>query len=74
MSAGFVYKAFLIYLILGQLALLVFDGWLWWNGRETVSAWLREHRAWYDYTLAVAMFMNSLLFIHLFRGGPIPPR
>jgi hypothetical protein len=73
-NAGNVVKAYLLYLLLGTVLLLLADGWLWVNGRPTVSAWLRLHRQWYDYTLAVALALNSLLFIHLFRGPMNDPR
>ena len=70
MQAGWIVKVYLSYLVIGLLLVLAADLWLWASGQPTVSVWLREHRQWYDYALAVAVFMNSLLFIHLFRGPP----
>lgn len=74
MEAGSLYKCYLAYLILGQVLLLVGDLYLFFAGQPTVSAWLRLHRTWYDYTLAVVLLANTLLFIHLFVATVPPPR
>lgn len=70
MYAGIVVKVYLAYLVIGTLSLLAADVWLIATGRESVTVWLRSHPHWYDYALAVALFLNSLLFIHLFRSPP----
>jgi hypothetical protein len=60
-------------LIISTVLLLLADAGLWYRGEPTVSVWLRDHRTWYDYALATALFLNAILFIHLFKE-PIFPK
>lgn len=73
MQAGTVFKAYIVYMLVGIIAMGLCDFHLWYMGRQTVSEWLRQNSEWYFYALTVAVLFFSLLFIHLFAKGPLPP-
>ncbi len=48
------------------VALGLADWSLWWQGKETVTDWLREHEAWFWVPVCVLWAAILILALHLF--------
>lgn len=73
MRAGQIYIVYLSALLCCQLLMLAADLFLWMQGEETVSAWLRANPRWYVYAVVVATVYYLGLLVHLFGLAPDRP-